>query len=282
MKYSELIEKKRHGTPYFPVEYYLLKKDHPRYVMAAHWHKEFELIRVSAGKLTIYLNNVKYELMAGDCLVVEGGCLKRGFPDNCIYECLVFDTALLERRAKDGSGKGLFDIGGSNHEFKNLIDRSDVDILDVIEKIFHVMRGAGAYYELEVVGLLYKLFYELFSAGYIIKKKNLAGDKGIKTVTSILKWIEEHNSESITLERISAESGLSEKYLCRIFKEYTARTIMDYVNESRIEKACAMMESASVTEAAFSCGFNDLSYFCKTFKKYKGMTPSAYRKAYIK
>ena len=281
MKYSDLIEKKRHGTPYFPVEYYCLYNEHPRYVMAAHWHKEYELIRVISGKLTVYLNTVKYELYSGECLFVEGGCLMRGYPENCVYECLVFDTALLERRAKDGAGKGLMDIGTSNNEFKNFIDRGDTAILRVIEKIFEVMRTGGAYFELETISLLYRLFYELFLAGYIVKKRNITGDKGIKTVISILKWIEEHNSEQITLERISAESGLSEKYLCRIFKEYTSKTIMDHVNESRIEKACVAMETISITEAAFSSGFNDLSYFCKTFKKYKGMTPSEYKKSYI-
>ena len=37
----------------------------------------------------------------------------------------------------------------------------------------------------------------------------------------------------------------------------------------------------SITEAAFNSGFNDLSYFCKVFKRYKGLTPKEYQKNYI-
>lgn len=282
MKYSELIEKKRHGTPYFPVEHYYIDRDHPRYIMAAHWHKECEIIKVVSGRLTIYLNSTKYELFAGDCLFVEGGCLKRGYPDNCVYECLVFDTAMLARKVGEGKGKSFFENDGSELEYKNFIDRNDTEIHVTVDNLLRAVREAKPFFELEMISLLYKLFYELYSSGYIVKNKNLAVDKGVRTVMSLLKWIESHNSEQITLAKISEVSGLSEKYLCRIFKEYTSKTIMDYVNESRIEKACVAMQTQSITEAAFSCGFNDLSYFCKTFKKYKGLTPSEYKKAYIK
>ena len=61
MKYSELIEKRRHGTREFPIEHYYIDKTHPRYVMALHWHKEFEIIKVRSGRLTVSedVRNVK-------------------------------------------------------------------------------------------------------------------------------------------------------------------------------------------------------------------------------
>ena len=60
------------------------------------------------------------------------------------------------------------------------------------------------------------------------------------------------------------------------------RSPVDYLNMYRIDSACRMLRvsGCSVTEAGFSCGFNDLSYFVKTFKKYKGVTPKQYRKRY--
>ena len=57
---------------------------------------------------------------------------------------------------------------------------------------------------------------------------------------------------------------------------------MDYVNEIRIEKSCTVLKTGSVTEAAFASGFNDRGYFCKTFKKYKGIAPNAYKKQIAK
>lgn len=272
MQYSELFENKKHGTPDFPIEYYHIDKSHPAYVMKAHWHNELELIRVISGELAVYLNNTRYDLTAGGCLLVEGGCLKRADPTACVYECLVFDAVML-----DGHLGNI-----SECEFVNLIAPGDGVIIATVDRLFSSVSSAGEFYELEVRGLLYKLFYNLYTLGYVRKRGNAYLTKGVRTVVSILEWIENHITEPITLSRISEFSGVSEKYLCRIFKEHTSRTVMEYVNESRIEHACAVMVSLSVTDAAFSSGFNDLSYFSKTFKKYKGVTPSEYKHKYHK
>ena len=277
MKYSELIERKRHGTPDFPIEYYYTDKTHPRYVMQAHWHKEFEVIRVKSGSLTLFLNNVRYELLAGDCVFVEGGCLKCGYPDECVYECLVFDTAMLKRQRMTDSEKNLFDNPASSFSFKNLIDRSDNKIIKVIDDIFSAMSECREVYEVCVVSLLYSLFFELYTSGYITKKHAAPPDKTLTSVMMLLEWIENNLSEQITLSGLSSASGLSENYICRIFKLYTSKTVMEYVNERRIEKACLEIADKSITEVAFACGFNDLSYFCKLFKRYKGISPRAYR-----
>ena len=48
----------------------------------------------------------------------------------------------------------------------------------------------------------------------------------------------------------------------------------------RIEEACLQLAATddSITEIAYRNGFNDLSYFIRTFKKYKGMTPGKYKR----
>ena len=53
---------------------------------------------------------------------------------------------------------------------------------------------------------------------------------------------------------------------------------MDYLNYQRIEHAAYMLSTSheTVTDIAYACGFNDLSYFIKTFKKYKNVTPGQY------
>ena len=269
MQYSELIEKRKHGTPDFPVEYYYIDKTHPRYVMAAHWHKEFEIIRVLDGHLTVYLNTAKYELGKGECLFIEGGCLKRAMPKDCAYECLVFDAAMLEQQSS---------LNISELTFQNYIAPEEAEVHQTIQGLLSAMAERQPYYKLDVTGLIYKLFYQLLQKKFILQTTTPTADRGLKTVISLLKWIKKNYTQEITLEKISQYAGLSEKYLCRIFKAYTSKTIMDYVNEIRIEQACVELAYTSVTEAAFNCGFNNLSYFCKLFKKYKGMTPREYKK----
>lgn len=282
MQYSDLIEKRRHGTPYFPVQYYYIDKTHPRYIMPLHWHKEFEMIRVVSGRLTVYLNNTSYEMEAGNCLFVEGGCLKRGYPDNCVYECLVFDTVMLDGKLGGDAEGRFFAFKGKDVQYKNFIDPENAQILSTVDELLRATKEAKPFYELETVGLIYQLFYNLYRSGHIVKHPSSAADKGIHTVITLLEWIEHHNSERITLDDASRVTGLSEKYICRIFKEHTAKTVMEYVNESRIEKACAQMATNSITKAAFDSGFNNLSYFCKVFKKCKGMSPSEYKKSILR
>ena len=74
---------------------------------------------------------------------------------------------------------------------------------------------------------------------------------------------------------------MSPKYFCYFFKEMTAKTPVEYLNGYRIEKATKMLLNTndSVTDVAYSCGFNDLSYFIKTFKQIKGITPAKFRKS---
>jgi len=282
MNYLELIEKKSHGTPNFPIEYYYIDKSHPRYVMNAHWHKEFEIVRVLEGGLCVHINNAKYDLERGEAIFAEGGCLISAYPENCIYECIVFDAAMLKRLQMSDSEKYFFDGLSSKFSFKNFFDKSDEEILFAIDSLFKSLSEPRELFELEVTGLLYKIFSEMQKCGYVTKKSASPSDKRLKTVTTLIDRVDANITEPISLSELSAATGLCEKYLCRIFKLYTSKTLTEYVNERRIEKACTEMATHSITEAAFASGFNDLSYFCKLFKRYKGLSPSEYKKKYIK
>ena len=54
-KYADYIERKRHGKPDFPIQYYDVDEHHPQYIMVPHWHKEWEFIRVLDGEFPINL-----------------------------------------------------------------------------------------------------------------------------------------------------------------------------------------------------------------------------------
>ena len=72
---------------------------------------------------------------------------------------------------------------------------------------------------------------------------------------------------------------MSPKYFCAFFKNMTKKSPVEYLNSYRVERAARKLLNSdlSVTDIAFSCGFNDLSYFIKTFKAEKGVTPAKFR-----
>ena len=66
-----------------------------------------------------------------------------------------------------------------------------------------------------------------------------------------------------------------------IFKEYTGSSPVDYLNKLRIDRACfeISVNRKNATEAAYATGFNDQSYFSKVFRKYRGISPTEYKKS---
>ena len=145
-------------------------------------------------------------------------------------------------------------------------------------------RGASMIARLTALGAIYAILGLLLrekapAGGELHARERMAGDSKMKAV---LQWIEENYAEPASLEELAAVAGMNPHYFCEFFKRYTRRSPIDYLNLYRIDSACRMLKvsGCSVTEAAFSCGFNDLSYFVKTFKKYKGVTPRQYRRRF--
>lgn len=79
------------GTFDFPVELYYVDQTHPRYEMPFHWHMEREIMLILSGHFTLPIDGSTHCLEAGDAAVIRTGVIHGCIPDNCIYECLVFD-----------------------------------------------------------------------------------------------------------------------------------------------------------------------------------------------
>lgn len=282
MKFSEYNEQKIRGSVDFPIELYKVDSTHPQYIMPLHWHKEFEIIRILSGKFTAYLNNEKFTLKSGDYLIIKSGTLHRGEPDKCVYECIVFDINMLKRQKHDATGKYISPLTRGSIALKNPVLNESDALLKSLESIFSLMQSKPPYYELNIYSLMFEMISLIYSQEYTVPSNNKADEKRIHTVIMLLNWIDENFTEDISLKKLSEVCGYSEKYVCRIFKEFTSRTPINYVNELRIDKACREIceNNCAVTRAAYDSGFNDLSYFCKIFKYYKSVTPTEYHKQF--
>ena len=281
MKYIEYNEKKQRGSADFPIQYYHVSSVHPQYEMRLHWHREFEIIRVLEGEFSAFIDNVEYTMKKGDILLVECGILHRGMPKNCIYECIVFDVGMLRKKHSDILSKYLLPIMNNTVGIKRFFKHGNGEFYRIINDLFITMRGASEYYQLKVYSLIYSFFTCLYSSGFVTHRNSRHNAKQLKILMELLDWIDSNFNETITLRDLSRVSGMNEKYLCRFFKDYTSRTPIDYINNLRIEAACHELTAGdmTITEAAIECGFNDISYFSKMFKKYKGITPREYAKA---
>ena len=277
MDYLSNHEKKKRGTDIFPLDFYPVTKEHPRYDMPYHWHKEIELLLVHSGEFVASLDGVEYTLGAGDVLYVGGGVIHGGTPRDCVYDCIVFDRDGLICQSEIVR-KSLREIEGGRR-IAPLFRRGSGPANEHITRLFSVAREEMPGYEMAAMAALLAFYGQVTKENRLVEceRDELVLER-LQRLRLALDYIEENYSSHITLDDIARRSGYSSKYFCRYFFAAVHKTPIEYLNFYRIERACFLLdtERRSVGEVAYRCGFNDLGYFIRTFKKFKGVTPKRY------
>lgn len=100
-----------------------------------------------------------------------------------------------------------------------------------------------------------------------------------EAIIEIQDWLHSCYQEQLTLERIAERFKLSVRTLNRRFRHATGKTLLQYLQQVRLDNARELLRSSnlSVAEIAFSVGYPDASYFSALFRKTMKMTPKAYR-----
>lgn len=272
-------ECKKRGTVDFPLDYHYIDSKHPQYEMPLHWHVEYEIILILEGHFQIFLDGEKYTLNKNDICFISDGILHGGTPNQCTYECVVFDIEMLRHRTYL-SDQFLRKLVHHKVAIHPVLKNVPTSLLEATQLLFKSLRYKETGYELLTLsslllflGLIEKCHY--YSSDLI---SSLKEHKKIEQLKPALELIESSYDQRLSLEELSKSSGLSPKYFCKFFKEMTHKTPIDYLNYYRIERACYLISTSesSLIDIAYNCGFNDFSYFIKTFKKYKGTTPKKY------
>lgn len=282
MRFFEYKEDKQHGTFDFPIEFYHVTPDHSRYNMPYHWHTEYEIIRILKGEFLLVIDDEKVLANQGDIIFLHDGVFHGGTPNDCIYECIVFDMKLLLNE-NNICTKQIQDIINHKKLIMNKLPNNNDKLNTCCNYLFESMKSKKTGYEFITQGSLYHMLgiifeKELYNTQKRVTKKSKERILQFKNVISL---IENEYANPLTLDDLSKACCMTPKYFCRFFFEMTNKTPIEYLNYYRIESACEKLLTTDfpITEVALNCGFNDVSYFIKTFKKYKGLTPKQYLKA---
>ncbi len=103
-------------------------------------------------------------------------------------------------------------------------------------------------------------------------------------VKAIKQYINKHLFETITLDMISSDVHLVDRYLCTLFKKHTGMTVIEYINAERIDAAKKLIATNDIPlyKVAEECGFTDYNNFSRTFKKFTGTSPGDYKHNILK
>lgn len=283
MKYLDYKEQRQQGTFNFPIAFYHQIPHSPRYYMPYHWHRHYEIIRILSGDFHMTLNNDVRTCHEGDVIFITDGTLHGGNPQDqtCIYDCIVFDLQILMQN-NHVCTKHIHDIMDHKITIHTLLSESSPAIWPIVENLCLALSGRRTGYEFMTQGCLYQLIGTILEEHlYEENVKDAKSARHLNSIKNVLAYIAENYYNSISLDSLAKIAGMNPKYFCRYFRSMTERTPIDYLNYYRIECACEMLSTKdiSIKEAAISCGFNDESYFIKTFHKYKGITPKQFMKA---
>lgn len=98
-------------------------------------------------------------------------------------------------------------------------------------------------------------------------------------VQQIIRYIDSHYMEPITLEILENSFFINRYHLCHVFKKETDSSITSYIQYRRIIEAQKLLlySNQPIIDICYQCGFNNLQHFYRIFKKLIGYTPQQYR-----
>ncbi len=282
--YERMHETTPHGDIRFHFQSYHIVPD-PRWPapISPHWHDEFEILMINGGSGTVYLNGEKSDVSSGDILFIDRGVIHALFSEegDISFSALIFGEELLispvigeieERyieRLRNGSLRFCSHIRPEDPLWEK-IQPSVREICSLSEK--------GN--ELLIKSDLLRIWHFLALDGE--KRSGYAESKERNNALTkeILSYIRENCRQELSLQKLAGQFHISEGQFCRLFKSHFNMTAIEYLNICRISLACSALkeENTPIGEIAVQCGYNNISYFNRTFRRYMHCTPGEYRR----
>ena len=227
-------------------------------------HENIEILYFLEGQADVYCDAHAFTVRKGEIVVFPSGCLHAVAAEDALYECLIVDRGLCLSAGVDT---------GMLHFKDHITDETLVSLYNSVAN--EVGRGEPKYRTLAVRGAVLSLMAYLCRQYAVRKEEKSRTDLGIEKA---IRYIKEHLSEIITIDRLASLAGFSKYYFVREFKRVTSYTVVAYVNLARIERSKELLARGEMTvgEIAVVCGYHNLSYFSKTFRAHTGLTPSEY------
>lgn len=118
---------------------------------------------------------------------------------------------------------------------------------------------------------------------YCLLVKNYAMKGYSQSIKDIISYIDFYYAEDLSLSFFADMFNLTKTYLSGLFKKETGVTLTDFIHQVRIRKALTLLNSSSLSVAtiATTCGYNDINYFIRVFKRSCGMSPKQYQKSIL-
>lgn len=286
-EYEKYQENKQHGDVVFPYDTYICTIPLDFTQVPEHWHEEVEIIYIKKGNGIVAVDLTPYAVSSGSIILVQPGQLHAIYTENQArmeYENIIFHPNLLIPKQLDICSRDfLLPLFSGKIMVPTHFDK-DTPHYEEIAQVLQACDALGKEkpqgYHFAIKAQLLMLFF-LLDNRCRLTEPSVQNNKSIERMRPVLKYVEQHYGEKITIEQIAETAACSPSHFMRIFKDSFSCSFVEYLNDYRLSMASRLLHRSDLTVQAIaaSVGFDNLSYFNRSFKKKFGVTPGNFRKS---
>lgn len=250
-----------------------------------HYHEDYELTYIIKSSGIRHLGSSVDSFTSGDLILIgkkAPHCWtnEAGYNDGVISACVQWKTDTLD--AFIDNSIELKPIKLLLEASKNGIKFTDINFIKHIgEQILQLKQLTPGKRLIKLLDILLELAstkYKTILSGH--DSSYLFSDKSNSRIASILDYIDSNYQKKISIQDMADLIYMTKGAFCKYFKKEFKRSFTNYLNEFRVRKVCLLLQETdnNLLDIALSCGYENMSFFHRQFKKHLLMTPMEYRK----
>jgi len=251
-----------------------------------HIHPEIEIHVILRGEIRVKIGAETLTLHPGDVMIVNpyephsGSVACDAVAE---YAHIVADLEYFRRCCGSEVDLHLKQLISGERSFRHFIpagtdiaQRVSEQILQIIEA-HRIIETRPCFADCTLTGSVFLLLGLLFDE-WPPDVSEPGSQKSRSFISEVLEFVSAHSTEDVSTADAASVLGYNRNYFCSLFRRCFGVTFIEYLNEYRIIKATELFadESLSMAAIAEKTGFASYSYFCRSFKKHTGISPSEY------
>ena len=237
-------------------------------IYSANCHKEIELLYIKSGNGEIYCNFEKIPVVEGDVVIINSNFVHCPASNTSMeIHCIIISSIFCETH-------GIFI---ENIKFLNKIHNNHLN--ELIKSVINEASYNDQYSVASLSAAALNLIVYL-ARNYSLSTIPITKKSRLQRIQDAIIYMQNHFAEDLTSSHVAQQINISESYFLHELKNATEHTFSSYLNNLRCSHAKNLLLNTNKTINQISelCGYENISYFSKTFKSIYSLSPLQYRK----
>lgn len=282
---ENLMETVQHGSHNYPFHFYyenLALFDF--HCIEWHWHTELEFVYIESGTVTFWIGEDRFILSEGSGVFINSKILHRFYsPGEAVIPNFVCMPSFIAAQDSFIYQKYILPVLSSSlaYQIFQMEVRWQEEALSIIRQIMAVQDDALSG-ELATASLVQRLWQKLYENADISQAKDHMDDSASSQarLQLMMQYVHRNYSHDVSLDEIASHAGVSKSTALNLFRRYLHITPINYLIQYRLNEAALQLAKTEkkIITISGETGFNNVDYFCRSFKRYYHLTPTEYRK----